>query len=127
MSAHHNPEQDHTIRTETPPIPAKTLLIAHQLPELSKQQLPEFLDRIVPDDLDIRHLYKVMVDAIRSNKVYLVKELLRCKMPISPYVLEAVNSKAKEIGQTVMQSADEDTRSVIVKEMQNRSTLYTSL
>jgi hypothetical protein len=39
-----------------------------------------------------------MVDSIRLNKVSLVKELLRCGMPISPtYVLEAVKAKAKDI------------------------------
>jgi hypothetical protein len=81
-----------------PPIPAKTLLLAHQLPELGEQQLREYLDRTVRDGSDIRHLYETMLDAIRSNKVYLVKELLRCKMPVSPiYVLEAVKAKAKDI------------------------------
>ncbi|KAJ5236044.1 hypothetical protein N7489_006135 [Penicillium chrysogenum] len=81
-----------------PPIPAKTLLLVHQIPELGEQQLREFLDRTVRDGHDIRHLYQVMIDAIRSNKVYLVKELLRCEMPISSiYVREAVKGKAKDI------------------------------
>ncbi|KAJ5967146.1 hypothetical protein N7501_003394 [Penicillium viridicatum] len=97
MSAHQTP--GHISRLGTPPsIPANTLLLVHQVPELSEQQLREFLDRSVRDGCDIRHFYEVMIDAIRSNKVYLVKELLRCNIPISSiYVLEAVRGKAKDI------------------------------
>ena len=39
-----------------------------------------------------------MVDALKSNKIYLVKELLRRNLPVSPiYVLEAVKAKVKDI------------------------------
>lgn len=97
MSAHQTP--GHISRFGTPPsIPAKTLLLVHQVPELGEQQLREFLDRSVRDGCDIRHFYEVMIDAIRLNEVYLVKELLRCNIPISSiYVLEAVKGKAKDI------------------------------
>ncbi|KAF9252159.1 hypothetical protein CBS147333_488 [Penicillium roqueforti] len=99
MSVHHTLEQGYTSRVQTPPpILAKRLLLVQQLPRLSEQQLREFLDRTIRDDCDIRHFYEVMIDAIRSNKVYLVNELLQHKMPVSPiYVLEAVKARAKTI------------------------------
>ena len=99
MSVRHTLEQGYTSRVQTPPpIPAKRLLLVQQLPRLSEQQLREFLDRTIRDDCDIRHFYEVMIDAIRSNKVYLVNELLQHKMPVSPiYVLEAVKARAKTI------------------------------
>ncbi|CAG8078950.1 unnamed protein product [Penicillium salamii] len=99
MSAYSISEQGKISRVVTPPpLPAKTLVIAHQLPGIGEQQLREFLDRAVGDGCNIRHFYEAMVDAIRSNKMYLVNELLRCKMPVSPiYVLEAVKSKATDI------------------------------
>ncbi|KAJ5374658.1 hypothetical protein N7517_006664 [Penicillium concentricum] len=99
MSAYLAPKKGYMSRVGTPPpIPAKTLLSAHQLPELGEQQLQECLDRTVRDGCDIRHFYEVMLGAIRSNKVYLVKELLRYKIPVSPiYILEAVKVKAKDI------------------------------
>ncbi|CAG8933220.1 unnamed protein product [Penicillium salamii] len=99
MSAYPISEPGNMSRDGTlPSIPAKTLLLAHQLPELDERHLRECLDRTVHDGCDIRHFYQVMLDAIKSNKVYLVKELLRCKMPVSPiYVLEAVKAKAKDI------------------------------
>ncbi|KAJ5952407.1 uncharacterized protein N7479_010820 [Penicillium vulpinum] len=98
MSAYHTPEQGYMRVVTPPPIPAKTLLLVHQLPELDEQQLPEFLDHTIRDGCDIRHLYEVMIDAIRSHKAYLVKELLQYGTPVSPiYVREAVKAKAKDI------------------------------
>lgn len=99
MSAYHTPIQGYVRPVITPPpIPAKTLLLVHQLPELREQQLGEFLDRTICDGYDIHHFYEAMVDAIRSNKVYLVKELLRCNIPISRRcVREALEAKAKDI------------------------------
>ncbi|CAG8394471.1 unnamed protein product [Penicillium salamii] len=99
MSAYSITERCDMSRIRTPPpLPAKTLLIAHQLPEIGEQHLRELLDRSIRDGCNISHFYEVMVDAVRSNKVYLVKELLRCKMPVSLiYVLEAVKAKAKDI------------------------------
>ncbi|KAJ5431315.1 hypothetical protein N7445_009047 [Penicillium cf. griseofulvum] len=99
MSAYHTPVQDYMRGAITPPpIPAKTLLLVHQLPELDDQELQEFLDRAIRDGCDIHHFYRAMVDAIRSNRACLVKELLRCKIPISRiYILEAIMAKAKDI------------------------------
>ncbi|KAJ5521362.1 hypothetical protein N7527_005477, partial [Penicillium freii] len=60
--------------------------------------LREFLNRSVRNSCDIRHFYEVIIDTIRSNKVYLVKELLRYNIPISSiYILEAIRGKAKDI------------------------------
>lgn len=79
MSAYKTPGHMNRVGTwDTPSIPAKTLLLVHQLPELGEQQLREFLDRTGYDGRDIRHFY-ITIDAIRSNNVYLVQELLRVK------------------------------------------------
>lgn len=82
-----------------PPIPARMLSLAHRLRELDdEQQLRELLASTLSDDCNIRHLYGAILDAIWSNKVYLVEELLRHRMPISRlYVVEAVKAKAKEV------------------------------
>ncbi|KAJ5360749.1 hypothetical protein N7517_009940 [Penicillium concentricum] len=93
MAAHH------ASRVKIPPaILENKLSLARRLPELSEPQLRECLDHTIRDNCDIRHFYDVMLNAISSNKVYLVKELLRYKLPISPiYILEAINAKAKDI------------------------------
>lgn len=50
----------------------------------------ELLDRTLTDDCDVRHLPGVIIDAIRSNKVFVVKELLHHNLPMSPiYAFEA--------------------------------------
>jgi hypothetical protein len=47
-----------------------------------------------------------MIDAVKSNKICLVKELLRRNLPMSPiYVLEAVKAKAKDILSTFFTNA----------------------
>lgn len=99
MSADPTFMHDHAGQSETPPIPTQMLSLAHCLLELDdEQQMRELLDSTLSQDCNIHHLSGAMVDAIRSNKVYLVKELLRRKLPISPlYVFEAVKAKAKEV------------------------------
>lgn len=83
----------------TPPIPTQMRALAHRMLELDdEQQLRELLDSSLPHDCNIHHLYGAMVGAIQLNKVYLVVELLRRGLPISPLdVLEAVKAKAKEV------------------------------
>jgi hypothetical protein len=78
----------------------------HRLQELDEQQLRELLDNSLSDDCEVRHLSGLMIDAIKSNKNFLVEELLRRNLPMSPiYVLEAVKAKAKDILTTFFTNA----------------------
>ncbi|KAJ5135080.1 uncharacterized protein N7515_004358 [Penicillium bovifimosum] len=96
MSAHRTPELEPISRV-APSIPSKTLLMARISPERGEPELQEFLDRAVRDGYDINDYSEVMIDAIRSRKMYLVKALLRCNMPVSSiYVLEAVKNVSKD-------------------------------
>lgn len=100
MSAHLILENGIPSRSETPPpIPKQMRSFVHRLRELDdEQQLRELLDNSLSDDCEVRHLSGLMIDAIRSNKNFLVEELLRRNLPMSPiYVLEAVKAKAKDI------------------------------
>lgn len=102
----HPTVQGHSRSANPAPIPTQMLSLTHRLKELdNERELRDFLNRTLADEGDIRHLAGGMVDAIRSNNVYLVKELLRRKLPISPvYVFEAVNAKAKDILTTFFDS-----------------------
>lgn len=78
------------------------LSLAYLIQELriddNEQQWRGFLDSTLSDDCDIRNLSEVMVYAVRLNKVCLVQELLRRKLPMSPiYVFEAVKARAKDV------------------------------
>ena len=100
MSAHHVLDKGLPNRSETPPpIPKQMRSFVHRLQELDdEQQLRELLDNSLSDDCEVRHLSGLMTDAIRSNKNFLVEELLRRNLPMPPiYVLEAVKAKAKDI------------------------------
>jgi hypothetical protein len=100
ISAHHILETGLPSRSETPaPIPKQIRSFVHRLQELNdEQQLRELLDDGLSDECEVRHLSGLMIDAIRSNKNFLVEELLRRNLPMSPiYVLEAVKAKAKDI------------------------------
>ncbi|KAJ5531281.1 hypothetical protein N7527_004674, partial [Penicillium freii] len=73
--------------------------------------LQEFLNCSIRNSYNIYYFYKVILDTIRSNKVYLVKELLRYNIPISSiYILEAVRGKAKDILTLLNRSADPNIR-----------------
>ncbi|KAJ5454906.1 hypothetical protein N7530_012675 [Penicillium desertorum] len=108
MSAQDILEKGPSGRSETPPpVPRQMLSLIHRLEELDDdQQLRQLLDHSFSDDWDVRHLSGVMIDAIRSNKIWLVQELLRRNLPMSPiYVLEAVKAKAKDILSTFFAKA----------------------
>lgn len=82
-----------------PSIPTQTLSAVHHMHHLEdEQQLRECLDRTLAADNNVHHLADLMSHAISSNKVFLVKELLRRKMPLTSwYVHKALEAKAKDI------------------------------
>lgn len=97
MSTFHTFDQGATARIKTPPIPVETLSLVHRIPGLDEHQLRRFFDSIIPD-CDICNFYGAMIGAIGSNNMYLVKELLRNKMPMSPiHIVEATKPNAKDI------------------------------
>lgn len=103
MSANLILQQGHISRSETPPpIPNQMFSLVYHIQALGidddEQQLQDFLDHILSDDYDVRHLSGVMSYAIWSNKVCIMKELLCRGLPMSPiYVFEAVKARAKDI------------------------------
>jgi hypothetical protein len=108
MSADHILEKGIPSQSETPPpIPKQMRSFVHRLQELDDEQhLRELLDNGLSDDCEVRHLSGLMIDAIRSNKNFLVEELLCRNLPMSPiYVLEAVKAKAKDILTTFVTNA----------------------
>ena len=103
MSASLILQQDHISRGGTPPPTSNQIpSLIHHIQELgiedNEQQLRDFFDRTLSDDHNVRQFSGVMSYAIWSNKVRLVEELLRRKMPLSPlYVVEAVKARAKGV------------------------------
>ncbi|KAJ5345057.1 hypothetical protein N7452_003061 [Penicillium brevicompactum] len=84
---------------ESPPSNSEsTDALNNELLVLRDSELGPRLDRAMREGEDIRYLYQAMQDAIWMHRETLVKELLRCKMPISStYVQTAAEAKAKNI------------------------------
>lgn len=84
---------------ESPPSTSEsTDALNNELLVLRDSELGPRLDRAMREGEDIRYLYQAMQDAVWMHRETLVKELLRCKMPISStYVETAAQAKAKNI------------------------------
>ena len=84
---------------ESPPSTSEsTDALNNELLVLRDSELGPRLDRAMREGEDIHYLYQAMQDAVWMKRETLVKELLRCKMPISStYVQTAAEAKAKNI------------------------------
>lgn len=90
-------QQDHISRRVTPPpTPNQIPFLIHHIQELGieddEQQLRDFFDHAFPGDYDVCHSSGLMSYAIPSNKVCLVEELLRRKLPTSFHTKNRTNS-----------------------------------
>lgn len=99
MALEITPAQDFPSGPDTPPpISESELSLLKELRELSDSELGPRFDRALREGEEIECLYQAMNDAIFSNREALVKELLKCKMPVSSSCVQtAVDVKAKDI------------------------------